>query len=199
MTNWHIQTNVHPGQSTVPSGVILIGRDGDPNATTRPAWALDGSFLAFRKLEQHVVEFDKFLHDNALPFADENTSLTPDKGAELLGARMVGRWKSGAPIDLTPLKDDPDLGADPERNNNFTFDHPGSDIKSDQSRCPFSAHIRKTRPRADLTVGVGAPAGTQENTKNQIFRSGTPYGPEVTEAERRMGKTQIDSGLAFGA
>lgn len=75
----------------------------------------------------------------------------------------------GAPVDLSPLKDDPSLGADATRNQNFTFDHPeikGFNLASDQTRCPFSAHIRKTHPRADLVSNV------------TILRSGIPYGPE---------------------
>jgi len=62
----------------------------------------------------------------------------------LLGARLVGRWKSGAPIVLSPLEDDPNLGSDPTRNNNFGFD------RRSQERFPFAAHIRKTYPRNDI-------------------------------------------------
>lgn len=71
----------------------------------RPLWALDGSFLVFRKLKQLVPEFNKFLTDNHLQNAAG--TLTVQQGADLLGARMVGRWKSGAPIDLSPTADDP--------------------------------------------------------------------------------------------
>ena len=62
-------------------------------------------------------EFNKFVADHA---AENNMS------ADLLGARIIGRWKSGAPIDLTPTQDDPVLARDPLRNNNFDFSHPGS-------------------------------------------------------------------------
>ena len=31
---------------------------------------------------------------------------------ELIAAKMVGRWHSGAPLVLTPEHDDPTLGAD---------------------------------------------------------------------------------------
>jgi deferrochelatase/peroxidase EfeB len=102
----------------------------------------DGSFLAFRQLKQLVPEFNNFLAANPV-----------NGSSELTGARMVGRWKSGAPVDLSPLQDDPALGIDPTRNNNFNFSHPeiaGFALASDESRCPFSAHIRKTHPRADL-------------------------------------------------
>ena len=65
--------------------------------------------------------------------------------------------------------DNPILAQDPNQNNNFTFAHPGEDIKTNQTRCPFSAHIRKTAPRADLTP---------IDTNHHIIRAGIPYGPE---------------------
>ncbi|KAI0701297.1 peroxidase [Cytidiella melzeri] len=173
-----------PGQAVVDPGVILTGESGD--ATTRPSWALDGSFMVFRKLQQLVPEFNKWTLDNALQ--NNASTLTVQEGADLLGARMFGRWKSGAPTDLAPEVDDPTLGADPERNNNFNFTHPGSDLTSDQSYCPFSAHIRKTNPRADL-FGL--------DTALHAIRAGTPYGPEVTDAESSSNVSTIDRGLAF--
>ena len=33
----------------------------------------------------------------------------------------MGRWRSGAPLVLAPDKDDPELGADPMRNNDFNY------------------------------------------------------------------------------
>lgn len=177
-------TSTLKGQSLVPAGIILTGRDGDTVA--RPDWALDGSFLAFRKLKQLVPEFKKYLLDNAVQ--NEQRSLTVQEGAELLGARMIGRWPSGAPIDLAPTADDAQLGSDPARNNDFNFAHPDSDLTSDQSRCPFTAHIRKTRPRADLGDG----------DLHQGIRAGIPYGPEVTSSEAASNTTSVDRGLAFG-
>lgn len=82
--------NPEPGQQLVLPGVILAGQLGDTLIASRPAWAKDGSFLAFRQLQQLVPEFDQFLIDNAPPVA----GLTQAESAELLGARMVGRWKS---------------------------------------------------------------------------------------------------------
>jgi deferrochelatase/peroxidase EfeB len=120
-----------------------------------------------------VAEFNKFVADQA---AENGIS------ADLLGARIIGRWKSGAPIDLAPTQDDPALAVDPQRNNDFDFTHPNSyvcvqlafrvltslietihyrDITSDQTRCPFSAHIRKTAPRGDFVP---------QNTLNHIIR-----------------------------
>ncbi|KAF8139337.1 DyP-type peroxidase [Mycena galopus ATCC 62051] len=178
-----------PGQALVLTGEILVGETGDD--VPRPDWAKDGSFLVFRQLKQLVPEFNKFLADNPI----NEPGLTPEQGSELLGARMVGRWKSGAPVFLSPTFDDPDLGMDQFRNNNFTFAEPGQNKSdpTDQSKCPFSAHIRKTRPRADL--------GLPENASSihHIVRAGTPYGPEVTGDESSSNVTELERGLAFVA
>ena len=34
---------------------------------------------------------------------------------------MMGRWQSGAPLALSPFRDDPDLFADRRRNNDFLY------------------------------------------------------------------------------
>ena len=43
-----------PGQTVVKPGFFLFGEDGDSLASSRPAWAKDGTLLAFRQLEQRV-------------------------------------------------------------------------------------------------------------------------------------------------
>ncbi|KAI0086049.1 peroxidase [Irpex rosettiformis] len=176
-----------PGQSVVDPGIILANRTGDP-VSSRPSWALDGSFLVFRKLKQLVPEFNKWTLDNAIQNSAGN--LTTEEGATLLGARMFGRWKSGAPIDLSPDADNSTLGTDPELNNNFNYIHTGSDLTTDESRCPFSAHVRKTNPRDLEAQGL-------LTDLNHAIRAGTPYGPEVTDAESSSNTTQTDRGLAF--
>ncbi|PSR74716.1 hypothetical protein PHLCEN_2v9595 [Hermanssonia centrifuga] len=177
-------TTVLPGQTVVPSGTILTGRLGD--VALRPSWTLDGTFMAFRKLQQKVPEFDAWTLENAIQ--NPEVTLTVQQGADYLGARMFGRWKSGAPTDITPLVDDPTLGADPQSNNNFDFAHANSSLISDQSRCPFSAHIRKTNPRADLA---------DANTINHAIRAGTPYGPEASSSEASSKTSAQDRGMAF--
>ena len=117
-----------PGPRPVQPGVLLLGHPGDP--VTRPTWAVDGSFLVIRYLFQKVPEFNEFLKANPI-LAPE---VAEGGGSELLGARMMGRWKSGedslnsdafvdgidtshigAPIDLAPFKDDPVLAKDVNR------------------------------------------------------------------------------------
>lgn len=172
-----------PGQTTVKQGVVLLRRDGDEDngqPIARPEWALDGSFLAFRKLPQKVPEFDTFLRENAPTVPDPTANVV-----DLLGARLVGRWKSGAPIVEAQLRDDPGLADDPQRNNLFEF------TRGKQQICPFAAHIRKMNPRGDLDK--------PENSVNPhlIPRRGIPFGGEVTDEERNTGVTLHERGLYF--
>ncbi|KAK5635331.1 hypothetical protein RRF57_011043 [Xylaria bambusicola] len=209
-----------PGEKPVRQGVILLGREGDDGLVfppgseaqpvTRPSWALDGSFLAFRYLKQLVPEFDTFLQENALkgiPPAPGNPT-----GADLLGARLVGRWKSGAPIDLTPLRDNPAFA----KRQDFRFD------PKNQERCPFAAHIRKTNPRSDLDDLGGTEIRRRLNMRSltlrqawrheiwhgleskllipidAVIRRGIAFGPEVTDKERRERRSSPDEKLERG-
>ncbi|KAI0204929.1 Dyp-type peroxidase [Astrocystis sublimbata] len=168
-----------PTVKPVRQGVILLGREGDdglvaggsndPQGVKRPPWALDGSLLAFRYLKQLVPEFDAFLEANSLPGK-----------ADLLGARLVGRWKSGAPVDLTPEHDNPEFA----HRQDFRFD------QKNQERCPFAAHVRKTNPRSDLP-----PGGTEIR---RIIRRGITFGPEVTPEENKMKKSSPEAKLERG-
>ncbi|PPQ90336.1 hypothetical protein CVT25_007738 [Psilocybe cyanescens] len=176
-------TNPPPGPAPIRPGVIVVGHDGDPNVKDRDDWMIDGSFFVFRYLFQKVPEFDDFVDRNKLNMP----GLTEKENADLLGARLVGRWKSGAPLDLSPFKDDPKLGADPQRNNNFHF----SAELNFQKLCPFAAHVRKTLPRADLeSLGFST-------ERNRIMRRGIQFGPEVTKKEKADKKTYHGRGLVF--
>ncbi|KAJ8094000.1 dye-decolorizing heme-containing peroxidase [Marasmius tenuissimus] len=176
----------YAGQMVVRPGILLVGEEGD--SVPRPSWAKGGSFAAFRQLKQYVPEYHKFLAENALSVP----GLSKQENIDLLGARIVGRWKSGAPLDLRPLRDDPKLGADPTRHNNFIYDHPelsGFNLKNNQTFCPFAAHTVKSRPRAHFDP---------EEDVNHIMRAGILYGPELTEQEKSSQTTSEDVALERG-
>ncbi|KAF2964055.1 dyp-type peroxidase [Xylaria multiplex] len=179
-----------PNEAPVRQGVILLGREGDngfvppggsAQGVTRPAWALDGSFLAFRYLKQLVPEFDNFLEANPLKGVPGIPAPGDPTGAELLGARLMGRWKSGAPIDLTPLRDNPAFAT----RQDFRFD------PQNQERCPFAAHVRKTNPRSDLDAFGGTEV-------RRIIRRGIAFGPEVTAEEKKAKRSSNDEKLERG-
>lgn len=113
------ESAVPPGQDSIAQGIILCGRPGDESAEARSAWMLDGSFLAFRKLQQNVQDFDNFLQTSA-----NKLGVFKDQ----LGARLIGRWKSGCPVNLQADFDDKKIGKDPQRNNLFEFDTDGKSL-----------------------------------------------------------------------
>lgn len=171
--NPHDEDQGVPGQDLLWPGEFVFGwpaqiGEGDDIAPPGPVreppidWMANGSFLVFRKLEQQVPEFAAFL---------ENAATTLGLDAEVLGARLVGRWKSGAPLLKAPLQDDELLAADRLRNNNFEFSG-----DPHQRRCPYAAHIRKTYPRDDM-----GDTGEVEVQRHRLRRAGIPYGQEVDD------------------
>lgn len=103
---------------------------------------------------------------------------------------MLTIYCVGAPLDITPLRDDTILGPDPTRNNNFSYTFQNPNDQSSQDRCPFAAHIRKSNPRGDLATFGGT-------TARRIVRRGIQYGPEVTYQEMQENRTIEDRGLLF--
>jgi Dyp-type peroxidase family len=120
----------------------------------------NGTFLAFRKFHTRVAEFRKYLREQASSPEEE----------ELIAAKMVGRWRSGAPLVLAPEQDDPKLGADADRNNKFSYADDMQGLK-----CPFSSHIRRVNPRDALKDDLVA------TDLHYFLRRGTNYGPPLPE------------------
>jgi deferrochelatase/peroxidase EfeB len=96
-------------------GEFILGypdERGPPAGLPQPAiLSRNGSYLAYRRLQEHVGSFRDFLRQHGR---------TPEE-QELVAAKLMGRWRSGAPLVLAPEKDDPPLGADPSRNNDFNY------------------------------------------------------------------------------
>jgi Dyp-type peroxidase family len=194
-----------PGRDLLWPGEFVFGYAGqDPNAVdftvqgpvqTPPIPFMDnGAFLVFRKLSQSVPEFDLAVKAKA---AAIDPATSDPASAALLGAQMVGRWKSGAALINAPRADDPTLGDGTPRVNDFEF---GGD--RDGVLCPWAAHIRKTYPRDDVrheskptpTRIDEAEAFTQAH---RMLRRGIAYGSELTENEALSGTTTEDRGLLF--
>ena len=144
-------------------------------------WLTNGSYMVFRRfrrLEQKVPEFRAFVEQQAAALGMDS---------ELLASRLVGRWRSGVPTELTPLQDDTALGPDKMRNNNFAF---GDDPF--QRACPYAAHIRKTNPRDDIVISGKVNKALVQIRR--IIRAGIPFGPEVGPTET---VTSQSRGLMF--
>jgi Dyp-type peroxidase family len=129
-----------------------IARAGGPEVLWR-----NGTFIAIRKIRQNVAAFRKFLRDNAD---------TP-QGEEFIAAKMMGRWRSGCPLALSPLKDDPDMVSDTMRNNAFGY----YDDDADGRKTPVGSHIRRVNPRDALKDTI------TDVRLHRVLRRGSAYGP----------------------
>jgi Dyp-type peroxidase family len=171
---------VHPGQGTlqpdgtwtpIPVGCFLLGYPngyGDPPShPTDEALRQDSTFMVFRKLSQDVASFRGAVKETAgLLGLDE----------ERCAAKFVGRWRSGAPLEITPDHDDPSIVDAPETANAFSYDAaPFSDC--DGVRVPRLAHIRRVNPRDSL-----GSRSIIDPTNHRIIRRSAPYGPYLPES-----------------
>jgi deferrochelatase/peroxidase EfeB len=113
----------------------------------------NGSYVVFRKLHQWVAAFRQYLK-----------ATSGSEGEELLAAKMMGRWRNGAPLALCPLHDDLELAADPRRNNAFLF----KEYDTIGYQTPCGSHIRRMNPRDADVAGVVR--------IHRMIRRGTSYG-----------------------
>jgi Dyp-type peroxidase family len=148
-----------------------------------PEFARNGSFLVFRRLRQDVGTFHRFLQETAAKY-----SVTP----ELLAARMVGRWPSGAPAVLSPDKDDPELANDDLQNNHFDF----AEKDSNGVAVPFACHIRKIYPRNDASADAPS-LGVGTAQIRRLLRRGIPYGKQSRSTPHQPVDDDVDRGLLF--
>jgi Dyp-type peroxidase family len=121
----------------------------------------NGTYVVFRKLHTRVAAYRRYLRARSKSRKEEAR----------LGAKMVGRWQSGAPLALSPEGDDPELGADPRRNNDFLY---GDDLRG--FKCPAGAHARRANPRDALEQ-----EGSVNVRLHRMIRRGTSYGPMLPD------------------
>jgi Dyp-type peroxidase family len=111
---------------SAPLGRVLVRDRGAPDPER-----CFGSYLVFRKLEQHLEKFEKQEHELADDLGLE------DEDAERAGALIVGRFEDGTPVTLQSAG-----GGHSPVMNDFTY---ASDVRG--YKCPHLAHIRKVNPR----------------------------------------------------
>lgn len=181
----------HPGQDLLWPGEFVLGYPGQdpapevpehdgpnrhagPVSNEGPVWAKDGSYLVFRRLAQNVPAF----HAEVARLA-----ATAGTSTELMGAKLVGRYASGCPLEARAFQPHPFhlSPSDPESlqpgtadsdnlNNNFEFgDDAGGAI------CPMASHIRKAYPR-DETTSPGLKNSEPTTQTHRLLRRGIPFG-----------------------
>lgn len=144
----------------------------------------NGSYLVFRQLEQDVAGFWRFL--------DEQTRVNgvsrPD-AMDRLGAKFIGRWRSGTPLVKAP---DHDTWTDPKTlNDDNTFDY----SKDPHGfACPIGSHIRRSNPRDSL--GPDAETALISANRHRVLRRGRSYGHRLGSEANPM--PTVDDGQERG-
>ena len=170
-----------PGQGRpIKAGEFILGYPGEAGVTLpmpQPdALGRNGTFVGFRKYQTRVGAFNRFLQANG----------STDEERELLAAKLVGRWRSGAPLTLAPEVDNPAIGADPHRNNDFNY---SNDPRGRQA--PFGCHIRRMNPRDSKLTRL-----TDVNL-HRVIRRGTTYGPPYDPNALSEADDQVPRGAYF--
>jgi Dyp-type peroxidase family len=162
----------------VRPGEFVLGypdeEDVLPPAPQPDSLGRNGSYLAFRKLRQHVIEFREQLKAMA-----DQTGLDE----ELMAAKIVGRWRDGTPLAVSPERPDTAVVADPARANDFDYAQDG-----DGYACPMGAHIRRANPRLSM------PFDGKLVARHRLVRRGLPYGPPLGPG---LADDGVDRGIVF--
>ena len=126
----------NPSDRPLKAGEIILGYPDEtgelPPMPSPDVLGRNGTYIVFRKLHTRVAAYRQYLAANGDNQEDQAR----------LGAKMLGRWQSGAPLAVSPERDDPELGTDPLRNNDFVY---GDDPRG--LRCPAGSHARRANPR----------------------------------------------------
>jgi Dyp-type peroxidase family len=149
-----------PHETPLKAGEFVLGyRDemgGYAGIPQPEVLGRNGTYVVFRKLHQRVAQFRQYIKAQATGAEDE----------ELVAAKMMGRWRSGAPLALCPLHDDPAIGADRGRNNDFHYRDDPTGYAT-----PLGSHIRRANPR---DAGIAG-----EVRLHRMIRRGAAYGPPL--------------------
>jgi len=170
-----------PGQGQpIKAGEFILGYPGEAGVfLSMPQPEIlgrNGTYVGFRKYQTRVGAFNRFLRANG------NT----EEERELIAAKLVGRWRSGAPLTLAPDADNSALGADPQRNNDFNY---ANDPRG--RHVPFGSHIRRMNPRDTKLTRL-----TDVNI-HRVIRRGTTYGPPYDPNALSEADDKIPRGAIF--
>ena len=170
-----------PGQGpAIKAGEFILGypaEAGVPLPMPRPdVLGRNGTFVGLRKYQSRVGAFNRFLRAHA----------DTKQERELLAAKLVGRWRSGAPLTLAPARDDPALGADPWRNNDFTYA-----ADQDGRQVPRGSHMRRMNPR-DTEMAL-----LTDVNLHRIIRRSTTFGAPYDAHAISEQDDEVPRGLYF--
>lgn len=169
---------------TIEGGLIKRPEGDDRAQLNCPEWMRDGSFMVLRRLRQDVAgwwaQIERLGTEHGLSAEQRDR----------LAARMVGRWRSGAPLAHAPGTDPHESGVRMDNDFDYGDDPAGYDT-------PRCAHIRKMNPRnglAEKPPDEGAIAA-----ERRIMRRGIAFGPKFDPTTGEGSGADTERGLVFVA
>jgi deferrochelatase/peroxidase EfeB len=178
-------------QPVAPTGEFLLGYPSQFDQFSYPvpvpdALGLNGSFMVLRILQQDCAAFDNLLRESGPRYGVDG---------ELLAAKMVGRWRNGTPLTLSPDSDSPVPPVELSEMNGYDYAPTSAnpDAFNDRRgfRCPIGSHMRRANPR-------GAAVAGNSGSRHRIVRRGVPYGPPFDPANPNDGIERGLLGLFIG-
>jgi Dyp-type peroxidase family len=145
----------------VKLGEFVLGHEDEDGVVPgdRNPHLVNGTFMVWRKLEQHVDVFNRWLAAQAGADA---------AAQDVLRAKILGRWPNGDSLIRRPESGaygDPDARRRHDLEiNDFTYADDPAGV-----RCPLGAHVRRSNPRDALGFR------TERSRRNRIIRRGLPY------------------------
>ncbi len=193
------------GRRSVPTGEFLLGyRNGyrqltdrpllplssdpeqllprDPGGTDRADLGRNGTYLVLRQLEQDVGGFWRYV---------AAVTRRPDgsdsrEAQDAFAAKMMGRWRSGAPLVQAAHQDNPALA----NSNDFGYHR----LDPLGLACPLGAHVRRANPRDSLDPQPGTDASLEVNSLHRLIRRGRSYGPAGGSPAVRASGSSVPNG-----
>jgi len=102
------------------------------------------------------ARFHQFMRDTARALGVDDP--VNSSAAKLVGAKLVGRWPSGAPVEREPARENADLADVDCNNNNFEFNEEGDAIPAeDPNTDPFACSDTQFPPSPSRFERIGLP------------------------------------------
>jgi deferrochelatase/peroxidase EfeB len=138
--------------------------ESDPQKGPWRDFARDGSFACMTWIRQDVPKFNRFSGDNRAKVA----TFRPHDAEDWLAAKLVGRWRNGAPLAKYPHAQPPGWKPEDDDDTKITYDDDPVGL-----RCPLTAHIRVVNPRDQKLRTIAQP---RHPGPPRLLRRGFTYG-----------------------
>ncbi|HVJ54591.1 MAG TPA: hypothetical protein VM689_19175 [Aliidongia sp.] len=195
-----------PDQSWAPlaTGEFLLGYPDEAQevsgGTPPPEFIRNGTFMAYRKLQENVTVFHDYLDRTAALYQRVMGIDKPEEARATLMAKISGRWPDGIPVMAAPTleawhdfqKREQAAHAAGNKAAIAAIERSYVDFKYRDDpqglKCPLSSHLRRanTRDMLDPTGGATDPNdwnGSVLNNRRRILRRGLPYGASALGQE----------------